>query len=364
MKVEKTRRWVVLTVLLTVGIFVWEAKASFGQSRDLFNKLVATAKAEMEKKGGKLFLSNEWRKREAIPVLKAFQKEFPFVKEVDHTRSSGTGTWARWLIQIQQGTYPEYDIFHVASEYWPEYGKAGVFIKPPFDYKKLAESLPPDWGEIDKRAIDPEGMFIATTGLARGNAWNPALVPKGKEPTTWAACLDPMWKGNFLYDPRPKLTGLWWDRKTREGHINWLKGIMENKAVLNRGQTENLQKVIAGEFPIACGANFHSAFRLKDNGAPLEFTFPDPFPMDIGTQIHVVKWTKIPATTQLFILWLASKGQPALSKGYRGFPWHRKARKYELAKGKYVAICDAECLRNEQEYNKLHADILKLPGIR
>ena len=357
------QRWHYL--FLISGLIFLGAQSASGQSGSLFNQLVEASKAEMAKKGGKLSLGMEWPKRDAVPVLAAFRKAFPFIKETVYTRESKTGPIARLLILIQQGKFPDYDIMHIASEFWPQYEKAGVFVKPPFDYKKLAKSLPLDWPKLHPRVIDPKGYFIATTGLARGNAWNPEIVPKGKEPTTWEACLDPMWKGKFLYDPRPKLTALWYDPKTREGHIKWLKGIMKNGAVLNRGQTENLQKVAAGEFALVCGVNYHSSFRIIDRGAPLKFAFPDPFPLEFGTQIHVVKWSKTPATSQLLTLWIATGGQDVVEKrAYRGLPWDPKSRKYPLAKGKYVAICDANCVLKKEKYNKLHGDILKLPGVR
>jgi hypothetical protein len=78
-----------------------------------------------------------------------------------------------------------------------------------------------------------------------------------------------------------------------------------------------------------------------------------------------MKWSQTPATTQLFALWLASGGQSVLEQfAYRGFPWDPKSRKYPLAKGKYVAVCDAECSHRWNDYNKEYADILALPGVK
>jgi len=124
-------------------------------------------------------------------------------------------------------------------------------------------------------------------------------------------------------------------------------------------------KVIAGEFHINCGANYHNAMPLIDDGAPLEFFFPDPFPLDFSSDVRVVKWSKTPATAQLLALWLATKAQPLIDKAsYRGFPWDPGSRKYPMAKGKYVAICGADCKTKLHEYAKLHANILKLPGAK
>lgn len=352
-------------VLIFCGGLVYSPLPSLAQS-NLLNRLVEASKAEMAVKAGKLHVATEWTKTtEGIPILKAFQKDFPFIKELDFTRERGVDNMQRILIEVQAGRVPKYDILKVSSELWPEYARAGLFVKPPFDYHKLAKSLPPGWGEIDPRAIDPEGMFIATTARAMGNVWNIQLAPKGKEPTSWEACLDPMWKGKFLYDPRPKMNGLWYDAKTREKHLKWLRGIVGNGVVLSRGQTENVEKVVSGEFPLVCGVQYESAARIIDQGAPLRFAFPDPFPMHFSTQFHVVRWSKTPATTQLFALWAASTGQEAIDKhAYLGFPWDPRTRKYLLAKGKYVAICDAQCILRSDEYDGLHASILKLPGAR
>ncbi len=354
----------VLALFFVLGT-VFEQHETLAQSTGLFNQLLEASKAEMAKKGGKLSVAMSLNKRMGKPMVKAFQKDFSFIKKVTYHRVNGVPAMMKTLLSAQQGRTPEWDMMHVSAEVWPNYRKAGLFVKPPFDYHKLAKSLPADWGEVDSRAIDPEGMFMSTAGKARGNAWNPELVPKGKEPTTWEACLDPMWRGKFLYDPRPKLTGLWYDSKTKEMHIKWLKGIVKNKVVLNRGQTENIQKVIGGEFPLVCGVNFHSSMALIELGAPLKFALPDPFVLEFGTTYHNMKWTTAQATTQLLVLWLASKGQGAVTKyGYRGRPWNPKSKKYSMSKGKYVAICDAECLLRRGEYQKLHSEILGLPGVR
>lgn len=364
----KHEKWI--TLLLAIGLTVvgglaYAPPPSQAQGT-IFNQLVEASKAEMAAKDGKLHVATEWTKTtEGMPILGLFQKDFPFVKEVSFTRERGVDAMQRILIEVQAGRVQKYDILKVSEELWPEYKRVGLFVKPPFDYHKLAKSLPADWGEINPRAIDPNGMFIATTARAMGNAWNIRLVPKGKEPTRWEDCLDPMWRGKFLYDPRPKMDGLWHDPKTREGHLKWLRGIMENGVVLSRGQTENVEKAAAGEFPIICGVQYESAARVIDQSAPLSFAFPDSFPMHFSTQLHVLKWSKTPATTQLLGLWLASRGQDAVDKhAYLGFPWDRRTRKYSLAKGKYVAICDAECILRSEEYDRLHASILRLPGAR
>lgn len=329
-----------------------------------FSQLMEASKAEMAKKGGKLLVALEWEAG-GKQIVEAFKKELPAIKEASFERVRTTDQMQRILVEYRAGRIPKYDIVHVSFEAWPSYRDAGVFVKPPVPYKELLKSLPADWPEPDPRAVDREGYFIATAGLARGIVYNKDSVSPNKAPKKWEDCLDPTWRGQFFYDPRPKLTALQHDPKTREAHLKWLKGIVENKVVLGRGQSENVEKVAAGEHPLFCGVNYTSAMTAIDRGAPLVFLFPDPFPLEFGTQIHIVKWSQTPATAQLFITWLATKAQPLVEKyAYRGFPWDPNSRKYPMARGKYAAVCDVECLKKSPDYDAEHARILGMPGAK
>ncbi len=75
--------------------------------------------------------------------------------------------------------------------------------------------------------------------------------------------------------------------------------------------------------------------------------------------------SKAPATGQLFTLWLATKGQGPLAQfASRVSPLVPGSEDYEMAKGKPLVICGADCIIGRSEYDKLHSDILQLPGIR
>ena len=84
--------------------------------------------------------------------------------------------------------------------------------------------------------------------------------------------------------------------------------VAANNPVMTQGQNAMIEQVASGEFPLACGVNYHSVYREIDQGAPLKFAFPDPIPLEIGSRLFVMKWSQTPATTQLFALWLASGG--------------------------------------------------------
>jgi iron(III) transport system substrate-binding protein len=213
--------------------------------------------------------------------------------------------------------------------------------------------------------MDPQGLYIASTGSARGIVYHKELIPAAQAPKGWEDCIDPKYRGKIIYDTRDRLAAFQHDPKTREWFLKWLKGLVANKVVLNRGMEENLQKVAAGEFLISCVANYHNAMPMINEGAPLVFVFPDPYTSDIATEIHVLSWSKTPITTQLFALWLATKAQPLIEKiTFRGFPWVPGTQKYTMTKGKYMALCAADCASKAEQYDQEHAKIIGLPGRR
>lgn len=331
-----------------------------------FEQLLAQAKLEMKQAGGKIRMALDWPKRDTKHVLPAFKKAFPFVKEITYKRERGIGPFGRFLIQIKQGSFPPYDIFHVASEFQKPYWEAGAFVKPPFDYNAINASLPAGWTKIHKAALDPNGNFLSTTGNARGNAWNSKLVPAGEEPLTWADCLKPKWRGKVLLDSRNKLQAFQYDKKERPRHIAWVKALVKNDAVIMQGQGTILRKVAAGEYPLACGVNYHTANRMIDRGVKnLKFAIAETVPLEIGTRVYVAKWSKMPATTQLFAVWLATEGQEALDRyAYRGFPWNPKSMKYAQSKGKYIALCGADCARHWGAFNREYHELLGIPVVK
>lgn len=335
-------------------------------AKDPYDQLVARAKAEMTEKQGRLTMSLDWPKRDTKHVLPAFMKQYPFVKDIKYKRERGIGPFGRYLIAYKQGKNPPYDIMHVASEFQRQFWEAGAFIKPPFDYRALSESVPAGWPKINDAALDPKGNFVSTTAMVRGNIWNPKVVPVGKEPTTWAACLDASLKGKVLHDSRNKLQAFQHDPKQRRRHLAWLDGLVKNKAVIIQGQGSIVRKVASGEYPVACGVNYHTAQRMIDRGVKgIKFTLAETIPLELGTRLYVAKWSDAPATTQLFALWLATGGQEVLGKyAYRGYPTNPKNKNYEQAKGKYIALCGADCALRWGEFNREHQARLRIPMVK
>lgn len=329
-----------------------------------FEQLVAQAEQEMAALDGKLRIAMDWTEDDAAAALAAFQAEFPFITEIEYTRETGVGPFGRYLIEIQQGILPPYEIMHVASEFEEQYWEDGAFVMPPFDYAEINASLPDDWPEINPAAMDPDGRFLATTGNTRGIAWNPDVV--GDDiPTTWADCADPKWRGQVVMDARNKGQAYQYDQQERERHMAWLVDMRENETVFERGQSRVLQAVAAGEYAIACLVNFHTAQRMieRDGVTTLEFGLAESIPLELASRLFVLKGSETPAVVQLFAVWTVTRGQPYIDEtAFRGFPWIPGTRLHDEAQGKYIALCDAECAVNFEQYNAEYIDVLGFPA--
>lgn len=354
-----------LVVGSAIGLMTLSTQGAFAAGE--FDKLVARSKAEVAKVGGKLSISLDWTKSDAKPVMAAFMKEFPYIKDIKYVRETGIGPFGRYLISYKQGENPPYDIMHIASEFQEQFLKSGAFQRPMFSYESLNSSLPKSWPKVHKNALDPKGDFVSTTGNARGILYNTKLVTGGSIPTSWASCLDSKWKGQVIVDARNKLQAYQYDPKERPRHLAWLKKLVVNKVVIVRGQGSIVRKVAAGEFPIACGVNYHTAYRaIERQGVKnVKFVFAESVPLELGTRLYTPKWTKTPATAQLFALWAATAGQAALGKfAYRGFTWNDRAHKYAAARGKYVSLCGAECAQGWTRFNKEYPELLEIPVVK
>lgn len=349
--------------LVLVGAMMM-AGPTAAKAETAFEKLVALSKAEMDKLGGTVRMALDWPPGDAKPVIAEFQKDFPFVKKIEYDRETGIDGFGRYLISIQQGDFPPYEIMHVASEYEQQYVKAGAFIKPPVDLKDVDSSLPSDWPHLNGSNLDPNGYFIATTGNSRGIIYNPNIVKGDDIPKVWADCANPKWKGKVVVDARNKLQAFQDDPKTRPQFLKLFDDMVKNNVVTVRGQENVVTKVASGEYPVGCGVNYHTAYRaIEVEGVKtVKFVFGESIPLELATRLFVSKWTKAPATTELFALWAGTKGQGAIGKyAWRGFPWNPLAHNYEASKGKYIAVCDADCALNFEKYDAEYERALKIP---
>jgi hypothetical protein len=186
---------------IAASLIVFGGKNLFAQGGNLYNQLVEASKAEVAKKSGKLIIALNWTNPQGKAIVEEFKKDFSFVKETKFERLRTVEEGQRALMEFKAGRPQQVDVSTVSNELWPSYHESGAFVKPPFEYQKLAKALPHGWPPLDSRVIDPNGYFLATTGAVRGIAYNVQMAPGDRAPKKWEDCLDPMWRGKVLWQP-------------------------------------------------------------------------------------------------------------------------------------------------------------------
>ena len=89
-------------LLVTFAVISFSLFSNRGaMAASAFEQLVEKSKNELAKVGGKINIGLDWKKGDAGPVMAAFKKDFPFVKEIKYARETGVGPFGRYLISIK-----------------------------------------------------------------------------------------------------------------------------------------------------------------------------------------------------------------------------------------------------------------------
>ena len=336
-----------LVPVFVLTIFICPPRAA-GAETAAYGELVKKAKAESE-----VEFWAAWNKEPAENLLKVFTKKFG-IKTI-YRLWRGTPVQQRTLIELESGRKLSADLISPGREGQQQFLDAGVFQKPPFEYLKV-------WPEIDKRQYDPSGWGLNVSGNGRAVAYNPKLVPAELVPKTWDDCARPELRGKVALDPRHKLLALHWNR--REWFLDWVKRMVANDVKLIREQTDAIQLVAAGAYPLFCSAQTHSTFAVMEKAPEsVKLAVPGELLIEAGNASFIRKGSPRPHAAQLLGGWLAGEeGQRLLDKeDYRGFPWVEGTHNAQLARGKKVLLCDPECAAKAGEMSAEYVRALGLP---
>ncbi len=305
-----SRKWfyhffVVMFLFMFLLSASWsEAQQASKSGREAeLNKLIEGAKAE-----GKVIWQDGLKPEESKPMIEAFQKKYPFLK-VEHTRVHATESRERIFREMIAGII-KVDVFDIGGEQIPEYKKTGLLEK--YDWTKAFDVRP--------EQLDKDQMLLTIGASVKGVGYNTKKVDKKDLPKSWEDLLDPKWKGKIVVDTRPKtflqLMPVWGETRVYE----YLKKLVANKPIFRRGQTESIELMAAGEFPMIAGTYRQSLYLVRDKGAPVDFLLLDPVPITLEEEA-VAKGAPHPNAAKLLLGWLAKEGQKSYDDAtYRGIP--------------------------------------------
>lgn len=315
----KKQAWTALAVLLAAGGAAacgQAAPASGGQASSALSvaqiaqlkgpnreqELIAGAKKE-----GKLVWYTALIVNQAVePMVKAFEKQYPFIKVQYYRGNSGDE------IQKVETAYRahQYNVDVVDGSLAPiVLDQAGDTV--PFYSPSLAN--------YPKELVDPQHQWAATNLYFMALGYNTHLVPKSEVPKTYQDLLDPRWKGKMAWSVSEGAGG----GASFVGNILLTMGQKQGMAYLQQlskqqihnvsaSAREVLNQVIAGQYPIALEIFDNHAVISAAQGAPVSWVPLQPVPA-FENVISVMKHAPDPYAAMLFIDFMEGKaGQTVL----------------------------------------------------
>ncbi|HEY7301972.1 MAG TPA: extracellular solute-binding protein [Xanthobacteraceae bacterium] len=241
------------------------------------------------------------------PLATAFMKKYPFIK-LSYYRADSEDLLAKLSAEIRSGNLAA-DVFEGSGggEIAVEAGFTQPFHTPVLD-------------DYPKMYLDPSGNLAPTRLSYFSIAYNTKQVSPDKVPKTYESLLDPQWKGRmawpyantgrylFLINLR-----LAWGEERAMDYFRKLSA--QNIINFASGSARTLvDRVIAGEYPIAINIYAHHPLISAGKGAPVNSQLMDPVPSAAGT-LAILKGAKHPHAAMLladFIL--GREGQQLMAK--------------------------------------------------
>ena len=258
------------------------------------------------------------------PLTAGFMKKYPFVK-MTYWRADSEELLPKLSAEARANSNVG-DLFEGSGggEIAVEAGLTLPFYSPELDnYLKIY--------------LDPKGHLAPTRLSYFSIAYNTKMVPADKVPKTYDDLLDPQWKGKMAWPYANtgrylfliNLRTAWGEDQA----MAYFKKLAEQKIInFASGSARTLvDRVIAGEYPIAINIYAHHPLISAGKGAPVNAQLMDPVPSAAGS-LALVKGAKHPHAALLLTDFILSKeGQEVVVKdGY--LPLSPEIVKAELAK--------------------------------
>jgi len=266
------------------------------------------------KKEGQLVIYSTLIINQAMrPIVDAFQKAYPFIN---------TSYWRADTEDIVAKSLAETRANNVVGDVLEGTGlgelAATADLGQPF-YSPEIDAYP-------ERYRDPHAVWAPTRLSYYSIAYNTKLVPDDKAPRSYADLTDPQWKGKLAWrvgtgtGTELFLTSLrqaWGEDKA----MDYFRKLAPQQIVnFASGSARTLvDRVLAGEYPIAINIYAHHALISEEKGAPVKPKLLDPVPSSTGTMV-IPHGVHHPYAALLFVDFLLSKEGQRMMAGAEYFP--------------------------------------------
>jgi len=296
------KRWsyrgVFCSVILLAGVMISShafAETS-AQMTVLEKKLYEAAKKE-----GKLTHWDSDSLKNISQFIKAFTSRYPGI-EVSYWEGNTSQSDEKYFSERQAGR-KSVDVVQVGQ--YQKFKSEGCLANVSDIVKDTA--FPKDLHTKDFDAV-------AIEHTVKGVSYNTKLISPKDVPRSWEALLDPKWKGKIAVevnlDVFVYLTRSWGQDKV----IAYLKKLKEQNPIFNKGVSNTMILLGAGEFPLAVDMSVSITLDQQAKGNPIGFAPISPI-VDKFAPFALLQDAPHPNAGKLFLRWLMSpEGQLLLDK--------------------------------------------------
>ena len=267
---------------------------------------------EGARKEGKLTFIHTFRGKLARDQVRLFEKRYPFVK-IELT-DMGSQDAAERLIAEETAKRHLTDAISLAVPDLP------VILKQDL----IANYPTPATARIPKKFqgfIDKDNRWLPWYWSEHGISYNTSLIPPDKAPKDWMDLCNPAYKGQVSFDPPETrfMVGLY-TLLGEEKFKQWLKCMGENQPIIQRGHTQRMNLMLAGDHAVQ-GDNFlyeGALAKKKDPKTAFAIVYTAPILAYAGSMI-INSNTQHPHASALFSDWtLSDESQKYTADEFRG----------------------------------------------
>jgi ABC-type Fe3+ transport system substrate-binding protein len=286
--------------------------ASFGHAQEVLTYKGEDRQKILEegaRKEGQVVLYSAAIVNQALrPIATAFMKKYPYIK-----MSFWRGDTEEIAAKLSAETRANNIVADVIEGTGIGELAVSAGLTQPY-YTPLVADYP-------EKYRDPKGMWTSTRISYFGMAYNTKQVSDADAPKSYEDLLDPKWTGKLAWRIGTSsgtplfITNLrlaWGEDKA----MAYLKKLAQQKIInFGSGSARTLvDRVIAGEFPIALNIFAHHPLISKAKGAPVGSRLLDPAPSTAGTMV-LPKTVHHPNAAMLLVDFILGKeGQEILAK--------------------------------------------------
>jgi iron(III) transport system substrate-binding protein len=234
------------------------------------------------------------------PVTTAFEKKYPGIR-VRSTRANATETAVKILNEAKAKRL-QADIFDGTTTVVPLKAEGLVL-----------QWLPDEAKAYPAQVKDPKGYWIANNLFVITPGFNTSLIPKGKQPRTFADLLNPALRSKIAWNGFPTSSGgggfigIVLTEMGEEKGMAFLREIAKQRIANLRGSArEVLDQVIAGEYSMALQIFNHHAVISAKKGAPVDWIAMEPATVTLST-LSVLKDAPHPNAAKLLMDFIISR---------------------------------------------------------